>query len=196
MPKPRDDASYVTAAVPEPYQVLGLRLKPFTLGHHILLRRFGCAFVADAETEVTKGDLLLGCLICSMWNAEFLEFMDDPEHAAKIIKWGEQCGQFNFAEKCQLFQDYLKASFQEPSFTIVGEGGDTSGDWSQNLKLAMMIKLGHTEEAVLNTPLASLMSDYFRCAEIDGLIRIQNVEEVDAADANAKILEAALKGAS
>ena len=195
MPAPRDALSFVNAAIPEPFQILGLRLKPFTLGHYITLKRFGCAFVSDEKTEAEKGDLLLGCLVCSMNNREFLEFLEAEDHEAKVVEWGEKCGAFNFAEKCQLFADYLAASFHEPSFSVIGDQqGDTSGDWSQNLKLAMMLKLNASEEAVLNTPLSSLMSDYFRLAEMDGLIRIESEGDAAAADANAKILEAALKG--
>jgi len=59
-------ASYHDAAFPEPWQVLGLRLRPFSLGHYLKLRRLGCAFVADDTQRATIGDLLLGVIVCSM----------------------------------------------------------------------------------------------------------------------------------
>lgn len=192
-PRPRDESDYVKAAVPEPFQILGLRLKPFSLGHYILLKRHG--FVCDSGEPYTRENLILGCLVCSMWNREFLDFMESPDHAKEVMAWGELCGQFNLQEKLALFYEYLAPAFQEPAFTIIGESADNCGDWSQNLKLAMMLKLNATEEEILNRPLAGLRSDYFRIAEMEGLIRIQNVEDVAIADGNAAIIEAALKAA-
>lgn len=58
--------NYFTAAYPEPWQILGVNLKPFSVGHFIKLKRLGCAFVAEDSTPATIGDLLLGIIVCSM----------------------------------------------------------------------------------------------------------------------------------
>lgn len=58
--------TYSEAAYPAPWQVLGVALKPFSLGHYIKLNRLGCAFVADETKNATLGDLLLGVAVCSM----------------------------------------------------------------------------------------------------------------------------------
>jgi hypothetical protein len=154
------------------------------------MRRFSCGFVSDEQAEISKGDLLLAVLICSMSHKEFIEFIEDISCDSQVLKWGEKCGHFDFLEKCRLFQSYLDSSFYSPAYSVTGEGGKSDGDWAQNLKLGMMIKLNASEEDVLNTPLSSLLSDYFRIAEMDGLIRIQTVEEKEIADNNAKLLEA------
>lgn len=189
-PQPRDAHSFVQAAVPEPFQILGLRLKPFSLGHYILLKRYG--FVCDSGEPYTRENMILACLVCSMDYREFLEFIESPDYKADVIAWGELCGHFNLAEKLRLFYEYIAPSFEEPAFIIIGQTADNPGDWSQNLKLAMMLKLNATEEDILNRPLASLRSDYFRLAEMDGIIRIQEKEDVVIADQNAAIIEAAL----
>lgn len=193
-PQPRDAHSYVQAAVPEPFQILGLRLKTFTLGHYIILKRFG--FVCDSGEPITRQNLILGCLVCSMGYREFLEFIETPGHEKEVIAWGELCGPFDLNEKLSLFYDYIAPAFEEPAFTIVGQTSDNPGDWAQNLKLAMMLKLNATEDEILNRPLAGLRSDYFRIAEMEGLIRIQEKEDVAIAEQNAAIIEAALKAHS
>ena len=58
--------SYFEAAYPEPWQVLGVPLKPFSLGHYIKLHRLDCAFVSDETKPATLADLLLGVAVCSM----------------------------------------------------------------------------------------------------------------------------------
>lgn len=58
--------TYSTAAYPDPWRVLGIQLKPFSLGHYLKLHRLNCAFVADESRTATLGDLLLGVAVCSM----------------------------------------------------------------------------------------------------------------------------------
>jgi hypothetical protein len=57
---------YFSAAYPEPWQILGVNLRPFSVGHYLKLKRLNCAFVADGESLASVGDLLLGVIICSM----------------------------------------------------------------------------------------------------------------------------------
>ena len=71
-------ADYHIAAIPEPYQILGLRLKPFCLGHFMLMSRFGCAFASDVAAAAEHSDLILACLICSRSYEDFLAFIDRP----------------------------------------------------------------------------------------------------------------------
>lgn len=68
--------NFFSAAYPEPWQVLGVKLRPFSLGHYLKLSRLGCAFVSDKEESATLSDLLLGVVVCSMPTATMPE--NDP----------------------------------------------------------------------------------------------------------------------
>lgn len=57
---------YFLSAAPEPWQVLGLTLRPFSVGHYIKLRRLECAFVADGAVDAQLRDLVVGVAVCSM----------------------------------------------------------------------------------------------------------------------------------
>jgi len=57
---------YFSAAYPEPWQIIGVNLRPFSIGHFLKLKRLDCAFVADGESVASVGDLLLGIIVCSM----------------------------------------------------------------------------------------------------------------------------------
>ncbi len=71
------DNSIFFAAIPEPYQILGLRLKPFSLGHYLILRRHECAFVADTLEEATREDLIFAVVVCSMSFEEFYAWLEE-----------------------------------------------------------------------------------------------------------------------
>lgn len=78
--------SIFEAALPQPYRVLGIKLKPFCLGHYLLLRRHGCAFVADEQARATREDLIFAVLVCSQSFDEFQSWIND----GKVSAW-EQC---------------------------------------------------------------------------------------------------------
>lgn len=59
-------SDYFSAASPEPWQVLGITLRPFSIGHYLKLRRLDCAFVADDSREAQLKDLIIGIIVCSM----------------------------------------------------------------------------------------------------------------------------------
>src|SRR5438876_959627 len=84
------NAAYFQAAIPEPFTILGLRLKPLSLGRYRLLKRFGCAFVAEEETGANIEDLIIGVLVCSMRCDEFIEWAHSKHFAKDIKRWGKR----------------------------------------------------------------------------------------------------------
>jgi hypothetical protein len=72
----RGDNDIFAASRPEPYQVLGLPLLPMSLGHYFTLRRLGCGFVSDSKESLTREDLILACLVCSMPSDRFESWIE------------------------------------------------------------------------------------------------------------------------
>lgn len=70
---------YAQACLPQTHTIMGLRLKPLSLGHYILMKRFGCNYASDEETDITMSDLITSVLICSMTYTDAIKFFDmDP----------------------------------------------------------------------------------------------------------------------
>ena len=59
------NAAFLTAAIPEPFTILGRNLKPFSLGHELLFQRFGVNFSVESKDAPRYEDLILGVLLCS-----------------------------------------------------------------------------------------------------------------------------------
>jgi hypothetical protein len=185
-PPAADAFTYARAAIPEPYRILGLRLRPLSLGHYLLLKRFNCAFLAADASQATREDLLLAVLICSMRHQEFLDFIEQKNFSAEVAAWGQEIGVFDFPEKAKLFCAYLAENLHEPEY-IPTKPGAEGGDWAQNLKMTLMTRLQHNEESALNLPLSEALADYFKLAENEGLVRIITPEDIAAAEANSRI---------
>ena len=176
---------YANAFVPEPFRILGLRLKPFSLGHYLLLRRFNCAFVQDEPGSATVDDLVLGVLICSLSQSAFLQFIEQKDFLKQMAAWGKKFGSVDFKEKADLFQQYLRQGLSEPDYITLRGTDSPGGDWAQSLKLTLTSKLGHTEAEAMDMPLSQALADYYKLAENEGVIRLITPEERAAGDANA-----------
>lgn len=160
------------AAIPEPYQILRLNLKPFCLGHYYTLRRFGCAFVSDDETEATLDDLILAVLVCSQTWEGFFELMEASNFKEQIKRWGEEIGlDFDIAEKVQLMNAYLEKAFRVPVVLFTGDSKPSGAHWSMSLK-SSLLQMGYTQSEAMNLPLSEAFAMFYKRAEDMGILEI------------------------
>lgn len=169
---------YFAATMPEPWQVLGLRLRAFSLGHYKLLKRFDCAFVSDKEQGATLADLTLGVLCCSMSPKEFIAFMESPTFNEECQAWGKSVGIFDIAEKAKLFAEYIDAHSIVPKYWEEKDCGSSGAHWAQCLEVTLRGKLGWTGEEIDSEPLSKAFADYFKHAENEGAIKLMTAEEI------------------
>jgi hypothetical protein len=174
------EAAYFKAAIPEPYRILGLRLKPLSLGRYRLLRRFGCAFVAEEKKQPLIGDLVLGVLVCSMSCLEFTRFMEAPDFVEQIEQWGNKIGEFNVPEKFKLFADYIQIGSESPMYWNASEGGQgIAANWSQSVEVVLRGQLGWSSKEINEEPLTKALSDYYTWAASQGLIQLMTEAEIE-----------------
>lgn len=200
---------YFSAAYPNTWQILGVRLKPLSLGHYFKLRRLGCAFVADEAKGATLGDLLLAIVVCSMASDSDAEhdpfwqwlnrepgfrlgvrnwlkslFGKPPISAAEwdIYQWGQKCRGVSFAEKANLFSQYIKYHTEQPGYYETEQGGTQSGaHWSQGILHALTSRCGYTMMEAYNTSLRKCLADAYKLMESDGIVRLMTPEEIEVA---------------
>lgn len=168
---------YFAATIPEPWQILGLRLRPFSLGHYKLLRRFDCAFVSDEKTKASVDDLILGVLACSRSPQEFLSMLNLPNFKQDANDWGKALGVFVLEEKVKMFADYIREHSKIPPYWEEGDSKPSGAHWSQCVEVSLRSKLGWTSEEIDTLPLSKAFADYFKHAENEGMIRLMTPEE-------------------
>ena len=188
--------------IPNNYTILGLSLKPFSLGHVFLMQKHGCAFVEGENAQVNVDDLILGLCICSRSHKDFNEFIEDEKSIEWCRKWSEAVKtmtrdrgftkwyrklfrlqprntEFNLNHECKTFMQYMKAGIKEPRFIREKEqemvfGEVIPNDPYQNLRHLMIKEFRYNAENVMDVPLASALSDYYKHAEVNGEITILN----------------------
>jgi hypothetical protein len=184
---------FLSAAVPEPFQILGTELRPYALGHHLILERFENGFLSG---NGSVDDLIFGVIVCSQTYDEALTFMRAPDRDEQAAAWAEKVkaqlaseGQgLDIVDKAELFQVYLDDGRRIPVYSYEdGKGSSVGAPWWQILKVTLLAELGLSESAVLNRPLRLSWLDYLSWREINGkgVKLVPDVERLDEAQAEA-----------
>ncbi len=183
---------FLYAIDPEPYTVLGLRLKPFSLGHAILLARHGCDPVDDYESLIT------GVTICAHNWDDFHKLADDKWLPWRMRLWALRVGKFNVIEKIKFFNDYVADAMTAPD---IFESNDKptsklGAPFFSTLKTTLCAKLGYSRQEALNIPFGEALFDYFTFWEIEGgceIVGDHDLEMRQAADDMEEELETIAK---
>jgi hypothetical protein len=191
--------SYARKAIPEPYTILGLRLKPFSLGHYILLDRYEVNFASreyhnlftatDNPKRPITGfeDFLLAVCICSMTYEEFTTFINDGDAFFKYFRdWGtavhkqiKKDKDFDLLYRINLFKKYMKEGTEVPSYWEEdAKGSSSGGHWIQAVLLTLTSECGYTQTEALNCPFSKALYDYLKVCERNGALTLYTEEEL------------------
>lgn len=193
--------AYLKAALPDRHTVLGVPLRPFAIGHQLLLERIGSPF---AYCEPAKAeDLFIGLLVCSQSHAEAAETLNSPElpaivsgftkailrAASKPPRWWQRRLPVDLAAKLAAFEAYLAAARAIPEFEWNDDPNSelvTLGSHPLHvLKITLMSKLHFTEEQALNCPYALAHWNHATLNELTGKLSLIDRQERAQAQAEA-----------
>ncbi len=176
--------SYTESWIPKPYTIFGLNMMEYSLGHYILMSRFGC-FDTGGIIE-----FLLSIAICSSTYQEFINFIRDPEEMERWFKnFFNQIEEalkdpsFTIALRKNLFDKYMNESIQIPAFFQEKEEDiekQTGAHWTQNvIKALTMESSRYSEKELLDLPLSKVLADYFKVAEDKGYLTLMRDDELE-----------------
>lgn len=168
--------SFATAldVVPEPYQVAGTPLKPFCLGHHLLLKRIGSPLTESPFAIAEDSDLFSAIAICAGQSYEWtLDAMMSGEWADTIARWQKRLAgswwnrrRVNWNEAQQVFRLYLHDGYKSPPIFRRSPGGlELTAPW-ECLLICDLARAGFSESETLNGYLPARWYYYFTAAEI------------------------------
>lgn len=189
MSQPNQTAYFFDSALCPPiYSICGVQLRPFCLGHYVILRQFQSPISAEQEVAVTR---MAGCywlfhalLVCAQSYEDNLAMLGDPKRFDETVEQfnkhiinhiNSEPG-WNLDAKLRLFKDYINYFMEMPYFDEKGpqEAEAPSGiDWVQNLFVAFK-KMGYNESEILNMNMRKLLYEWTSEAESQGAIRVWN----------------------
>lgn len=172
-----DSPAFIEAVYSEPPRILGVKLRPLSAGHKLLLRRF-------VPIECTPGSLALSVVICSQTYEEALaditgnlpslldRFCFRITHGPWWKLWVRT--HVDWASQWVQFCDYVESSNSCPGFQVLSskEVEPSSVPEIQAVKVSLMRHLHITEDEFLDRPWLLSMWDYTVLNEQLGVVRL------------------------
>lgn len=188
-----NQSEYYRAAVPEPWTILGLRLRPFSAGHLILLHRAESAFAIGGEASFE--DLAFAVFICSQTFESAVKCFSDPDLPKLMRAWHKKLtnrGLFrkprtiDLFGKSEEFRSYMDEGCKYPDYIYKGGTSDI-GDVPavQFVKAFLLSRTSMTESEFLNRPWALSIWDFLTIQSQEGHVRLCNEETIADAQAAA-----------
>ena len=155
--------------VPQPCQIFGTVLRPFSLGHHLLFVRLGLPFADNPDADCTVEQFLNAVAVCA----------DDYEGTMESFlrnDWKENAGRWiaavnrkkpDMKAALAIFRKHLEDGYRmAPVWRHVGKNQiHFTAPWEQQLK-CRLVMAGFSLSEVLNGYMPSLWYDYFTVLEL------------------------------
>lgn len=168
------ELAFADAAATRPVSVLRTRLKPYSIGHEIILqkKRNPIAVLSDKEFSQLPEDqrhlaVINAVLVCCQnW--------EQNQHPHKWLwLWSRRVRKENFSQAISEFKNYRWAGSTFPRFTsTISESSD-----NRTLGGAILCRLLNFAGGDFDAPFGLTQWRYFCAAEDDGRVHIENPSE-------------------
>ena len=150
--------SFLSSLVPEPYQVLGVLLRPLSFGHVVLLSRL------ELDPLVSPGELALAVQICSRPFSEGVQFIDkatSPAGFAALEKFATECSKRDTAKAFEAWIGYLEAHSSAPEYFEAEKGETKRGaPFLAQMRVWLLGRCNYSPEYIMDAPFGQCLWDY------------------------------------
>jgi hypothetical protein len=185
---------FYLAEIPEPVTLLGLRLRPFSLGHKLLLHRVESAFVSGGQ--VTYDDLALSIFLCAQTFREGIASFSDPDLPRFMARWHRKLTgdawwrrilrltvqPVELKEKSEAFARYIEDGSRIPYYDVPADRiGSSEIETVHAVQLTLMAKTTLTEAELLDRPWGRCLFDYVALQAMEDKCTIRDKSAIDDA---------------
>jgi hypothetical protein len=181
---------YEQSVLPDSFNIMGRAMKPFSVGHFLVLRRDKVCFVSDEPAKMTLEDILFTVFVCSRSYRDAKELLYNGKWIPEVLKLGrevrEQSEKFipeggtiddvyvDFAEIGAHVQAYIEYHTQRPWFQpIKGNSTGTvraNAEWYEGIIKTLMGKCGYSHHEVMDMPFSRFLYEHISYLEQQGIV--------------------------
>lgn len=203
-----EHVDYYKARLPEPFTILGLKLRPFSFGHLLLLHRIESYFVG-ADSELTYEDLALSVLICSMSYRDAIQIFDDKTLPKFMARWADRLTGRGILATLRLrtvrtiplhvkaadFASYMASGKRRLTYLNNGESRELGLPDIQIVRVTLLREFGGlTDEALMDRPWGLCEEDFVTIHALDDKVTMhESVDLTDAREAAKKVYDRYVK---
>lgn len=170
--------TYAQAVQPNSHTVLGVRLRPYCIGHALILERHQSPLVLNPVPwdRVAKADILFAVFVCSHSYEAALKHQTSF-YGCLLMRWiAWRCRKMPLTvliDKCARFVDYLREHSKSPELWDKGsKGRDGGAPWLAQLRVTLLRRLHYSDTAAMNLPLCQAQLECCVHWELEGLVEL------------------------
>ena len=201
-----NEKAFLDAVDPPAFRLLGVALRPFSLGHLILLSHLGNRFVVgDGAPNLL--DLIQGAFVCSRPFAQAQAAVRGPVFRKWLRRclvhlWGRQClvrigflplYSVSVPRMVQTFSDYVAAHCHGPEVAPNDarhmDRPQPGTPFLQFVRVTLMARLNYSRTEVMDVPWCEALHDVFAYWELDGRTHLVSDRDRDLWEAHKAALE-------
>lgn len=184
-----DVPPYAAALWPDSVRACGLRLRPHSLGHALLLQRLRSPFAPGSAAPAGLGELVLAAFVCSRsWRAAAAG-INRPGFGL-WARWTAFRRWRHEGRDAGAFRAYLSAAWRAPKSWARRNGGSQRGtDPVQLLIVTQRVRWQKPLRVALDTPVAEAILDHLEGLEAGGALRLWNARDHEMAERLEGILQ-------
>ena len=191
--------NYSEALIPKQFICCGIKLRPFCLGHILLLQEMNNPFIAPEEIKTNDLDysikhFYVSLLVCSMTYENGYKMLNNfkllenewKRFEKNLTANMEADKNWNIFLQFNTFKKYMEYHLDMPFFEVVNNNNNSlpSGtDWKNSIFITFK-KLGYSQTEILNMNMKRLYQEWTTYAEGEGGIKIFDKFTADKIKAN------------
>ena len=164
--------------VPDTHEVLGIKLRPFSLGHYILLEKNNCALLLGGPATVI--DFAIAVVVCSNTFEEFLEAQRNGEVQKHTKRLAKVCNEIDLEKESRFVANYIEEGLLGPSYWFNEQGKGLSTPLPQIIRCQLHKNTNLTESEIMNRPFAMNLWDIVTLGEMDGNLSLKTEDHDEA----------------
>lgn len=172
---------YEQAMWPEPFTILKRRLRPFSFGHYIILKRFNVCYANDDEKPLTIEDLVFSVYVCSHSYKECETLFYSGKWFDEVYEWSKEFStEPSLEQAADEFRRYLDHHTIYPLFKNLNNDRSTSksnGEIYEKIISTVASKQNYKRDDVLELNYARVMYEYLSYMEQQGAISFYSKQD-------------------
>ena len=168
-----------------PRVIAGVEMRPFCLGHHLLLKLLGIPFAGNADADCGPEDVVSGIAVCGLSYETALAAIHGGELPDIIARWRKAVSGpwwrpavLDMVAVENEFRAYLRDGYMRPPVWSSGGAGcvQFSAPWEELLKVRL-VRAGLSEADVLAGYLPARWYDYHTLDELEAAESCRNPKQ-------------------
>lgn len=173
---------YRELMIPRPFVVLGVELKPFSVGHKLLLQQIGSPY--EDGKSCGPDDLMLAVAFCSTTFEYGCAELNSVNLGKRIKSWYKRLTDPDWPAASKLFGEYIAYHSRFYSFVQTQEPDQYTQSKTpllHSVVATLMIEYGLSHSDAMNRCFGLAMCDYILACERKGGVAVRDAEEQAAA---------------